>query len=77
MREQFHKIARRQGVATDVRTIAEITDWLSPDGRFSLFHLLVVATWPLRVVVQEELHLSRALADVFRACVLGLWRTTG
>ena len=68
MREQFHEIARRQGIATDVRSLAEITDWQSPDGRFSLFHLLAVATWPWRAVVQEELRLSRALAGVFRAC---------
>ena len=60
-----NEIARRRGVASNVASLASMTDWQSPDGRFTLFHLLAVATWPLRSVEREDLYLSRSLASVF------------
>ena len=65
---QTQEIARRQQVAEDVRALASLTDWQSSDGRFSLFRLFAVATWPLQMVERDDLHLSRVLAMVFSAC---------
>ena len=62
------EIDRLRKVASDIAALAELTDWQSADGRFTLFHLLAVATWPLRAVSRVDLHLSRSLAAVFTAC---------
>ena len=65
---RFEEIGRLQKIASDVASLASVTDWQSPDGRFALFHLLAVATWPISSVRREDLYLSRSLAAVFSSC---------
>jgi hypothetical protein len=62
------EIARLRQVAADVCALASRTSWQSPDGRYSLYHLLAVATWSRRAVARQDLYLSRALAAVFSTC---------
>ena len=68
-RLQYHgqtgEINKRRDVISNIGTLASCTDWASADGRFTLYHLLAVATWPLHIVSGQNMYLSRALAAVF------------
>ena len=57
------EIDRRLEIARQLGHRASITDWQSSDGRFTLFHLLAVATWSMRSV-SPDLELSHSIADV-------------
>jgi hypothetical protein len=61
------EIERLRKVAADISALASLTDWESPDGKFVLFHILAVATWPAQAAIYPDMFLSRALAHVFAA----------
>ena len=65
-RRNFLEIHRREQLIEKVAELAKITDWLSADGKFVLFHLLAVATWTTRSC-REHMPLSISLAEIFES----------
>lgn len=66
---QHAEILRREQRIADIARLARATDWSSEDGKFALFHLLVVATWTSRPCV-AGMPLSAALASLFESVEL-------
>jgi hypothetical protein len=46
------------------REAAQRTDWAQPEGKYVLFHLLTVSTWPARVA-HDPHHLAAVLGRAF------------
>jgi hypothetical protein len=65
LRGDTDEIDRLRQIAADISTLASLTNWDSPDGKFSLFHLLAVATWSNQAVDLPDMYLSRSLAQLF------------